>query len=109
MIKITDNIKIYEISYKKFKSLIDKWSNHENIDRLLFLSKNKNQYLVIDNEADECFVEEFDSKDKALCWLVRKEYDSDEIKKLQDDEIRKLISEEKYKIILDYKEVSYGL
>lgn len=106
---ITDDIKIYEISYKKFKNLIDKWSNHGKVDRLLFLSKNNNKYLALDNEANECFIEEFNSKDKALCWLVRKEYDSAEIENLQDVEVRKLLSEEKYKIILNYKEVSYGL
>ena len=106
---ITDNIEIYEISYKKFRSLVDKWSKHENIDHLLFLSKSKNKYLVLDNEAGECFVEEFDNKDKALCWLIRKDYGANEIVGLQDVEIRKLLSDENYKIISSGKEVFYGI
>jgi len=106
---VINEVNIYEISYKKFKNLVDKWSNHEKIGRLLFLSKNKNKYFALDNEADECFVEEFNSRDKALCWLVRKEYDSSEIENLQDIEVRNLLSEEQYKIVLNYKEVSYGL
>ena len=106
---IIDNIEIYEISYKKLGNLIDKWSKHENIDHLLFLSKSKNKYFALDNEAGECFVEEFDNKDKALCWLVRKDYGADEVDKLQDIEIRKLLSNENYKIVSSKKEVLYGI
>lgn len=109
MIAISDIVEIYGISYKNFKNLIDRWSNHENIDHLLFLSKNNDKYLTIDNEAGECFVEEFDNKDKAICWLVRKDYDVNEINKLQDIEIRKLLSKEKYKVISKSKAVSYGI
>lgn len=102
-----NEVTIYEISYKKFKDLIDKWNGKCNIDRTLFLTKDNNKYLTIDNEAGECFTEEFDNKEKAICWLVRKDYSANEIQKLNLEIINKLLSEEKYKIISS--EVEYGL
>ena len=107
-IDIIENlIEIYEISYTKFKKLIDKWSNKQNIDHSLFLSKNNKQYFTIDNEAGECFVEEFENKYQALCWLIRKDYGPDEIINLDITEIKKLISKENYKVISEINEMSY--
>ena len=104
-----DYVEIYEIPYKNFSNLIDKWSKHEYIDHFLFYTKYKNKYLTIDNESGQCYTEEFDSKDKALCWLIRNDYSAEEISKLQDIEARHLITKSKYKVFSNKLEVQHGI
>lgn len=99
MIIIKEKIKIYKISYETFNDLYKKWTNHEQVDKLLYLTKKDNVCLAIDNEANEFFVEQFSAENKALCWLIRKDYDASEINSLVSWEIKELIKKIEYEVI----------
>ena len=96
---IINEIKIYYISNKKFLNLINLWKNHKYIDRKLFMTEKDNQYICLDNESGLCFIEKFDTKNQAICWLIRTDYAAFEIEKLKNIEIKKLLKKHNYKII----------
>jgi len=109
MIFIND-IEIYEVSNNEFAKLIEQWSENRDIPhKLFFTKKNKDLYIGLDNEHGSCYVEEFDSKDRVICWLVRSDYSASEINRLIDIRVRKLFERKHYKIIKSEGDKSYGL
>ena len=53
-------------------------------------------------------VEEFDSMEKAICWLIRTDYSSIEINNMSKEDILNLYENNNYKIIYN-KEIEYGV
>lgn len=96
---IIEEINIYNISYKKFNELIEEWSNCGDVSYSLFLTKKNNKYLALDNEGADCYVEEFNTLDKALYWLVNKDLMAEDVMNLQDIEVRQNLRRFNYKII----------
>lgn len=101
-------LKLYQISPELYEKLFNKWSNHEYVDHLLYFFKSDDKYISIDNEAGEFFVEEFDSMEKAICWLIRTDYSSIEINNMSKEDILNLYENNNYKIIYN-KEIEYGV
>ena len=99
MIIINEVILIYNISNKKSDILLSEWLLHKHVPQRLFLAKKNNKYSAIDNESNEFYIEEFDSKNKALFWLVRKDYSALEIGNMKDFQIKRLLDKENYKVI----------
>ena len=101
---------IYEVSKEDFCLLIDKWNEDKNIPRKLYFTKiNGEFYLGLDNEYGSCYLQEFDSKHRVLCWLIRNDYSASEINRLVDLDVRRLLSKQKYTIIQSSIEDIYGL
>ncbi|MBR3229661.1 MAG: hypothetical protein IKF91_02400 [Bacilli bacterium] len=96
---MNEDLPIFEISYNDYNDLLIKSAKDIDVEHFLFLSKYQNTYLAIDNEVGAFQCEEFPSKEKALCWLLRKDYSAEEIMKLQAIEARHLIQKVRYKII----------
>ena len=104
---MNEDLSIFEISYKDYNDLLIKSAKDIEDEHFLFLSKFQGTFLAIDNEVGSFQCEEFPSKEKALCWLLRKDYSAEEIMKLQNIEARHLIKKARYKIIP--KGVLYGI
>lgn len=96
---IIDIIEVHEISYDEMIKLIDKWSTDKKVDHFLYFTKKDDSYICVDNEVGAFIIDTFDSKDKAICWLLRNDYSGEEINKLQDIEVRKLLKTQKYEVI----------
>ena len=96
IIKIKSNI--YEISYKEFVALREKWSRHQYIDHSLFICKIYGSYLCMDNSIDNCLIKELSTRDRAICWLLRCDYNAEELENMQDIEVRHLLAKEDYVI-----------
>ena len=96
---IIDVIDIYEISYDEMIKLIDKWSTDKKVDHFLFFTKKDDSYICVDNEAGAFIIDTLNSRDKAICWLLRNDYSSNEINRLQEIEVRKLLRKQKYEVI----------
>lgn len=103
-----NELKLYQISSDLYNKLFKKWSNHEYVDHLLYFFKSGSKYISIDNEAGEFFTEEFDSKEKAICWLIRNDYSSIEINSMSNKDVLNLYKNNNFKII-NNEEVEYGL
>lgn len=93
-IKIKSNI--YEISYNEFIALREKWLKHQYIDHSLFICRRYGKYLCLDNSIDNCIIKELSTRDRAICWLLRCDYDVLELEKMQEIEVRHLLSKENY-------------
>lgn len=94
-----DEINIYEISYSKLKDMIIARKNNKEVERLLFLAKHKSgSYFALDNENNCFFLEEFDSRRQAICWLVRCDINAENILFIKDEDIKVLLKDHKYKI-----------
>lgn len=105
-----NEIEIYELSNNDFAKLIEKWTKDRNIPHRLYFTKRSNDlYIGLDNEHGSCYVEEFDSKDRVICWLVRCDYSASEINRLIDIKVRKLFEKKHYKIITMENNKNYGL
>ena len=104
---MSDDIVIYNIPYSEFTDILIKQSKGLKVDNALFMSRYQTRYFSIDNEKGQFLCEDFSSKDKALCWLLRKDYSADEIKKMPNINARKLIKDINHQIIGEEKE--YGL
>lgn len=91
---------IYEISNEDFVLLKQNWTENKKIPKKLFFTKlDDDFYLGMDNEHGSCFVEELDSKNRVICWLIRTDYSSLEINRLSDIEVNRLLNGINYNII----------
>ena len=107
---IINDIEIYEVSNIEFSNLINKWMKNRDIPKkMYFTKKNNDLYIGLDNEHGSCYVEEFDTRDRVICWLVRNDYSASEINRLIDIRVRKLIDRKHYKIIKEEIEVLNGI
>lgn len=104
-----ERVVIYEVSNDSFSELINQWTKNRKIpNRLYFTKLNDDLYIGLDNEYGSCYVEEFDSKDRVLCWLIRSDYSASEINKLIDIKVKKLFQNSHYSI-KDLTGKKYGL
>lgn len=104
-----DTIIIYDIPLHAVRYLYKEWDRERPVAHSLFLSKNKNDvFIAIDNEADGFLIEEFDTREKAICWLLRKDYSRDEIMDLEDFIIKDLVRKNNFKIYRRYR-INNGL
>lgn len=101
------DLPIYKISYNNYNNVLIGCSLGKEVEHLLFLSRFGNDYLAVDNEQGNCVCEDFSSLEKALCWLVRKDYSANEIRNLRLIEVRHLLNDSRYKVI--EKDVIYGV
>lgn len=101
-------MKIYKISYEIFGELYSKWAQGLTIPNSLFICPKNNKYLAIDNEYNNFFIEEFNTKKQAICWLIRNDFSKKEIAELKTVKIDKLLSKIDYKIV-DYQKEFYEL
>lgn len=96
---IIEEINIYEITFDKLMELIKNNDNKEYVENLLYVTKYKDYYIALDNVTN-CFnLEEFDTKRKAICWLLRCDYDADNINSMENDMVNMLIKKQKYHLI----------
>lgn len=75
---------IYKIKENQLNSLVEKWVNTKPIPHELFLCETKNTFVALDNTTNDCFVEEFDSHDKCICWLLNKGLDVTKVSKIKN-------------------------
>lgn len=82
-----DGKKINYVEEKVLKEYIDNWNNHKELpiyDDLIY-TKEEDKYIAVDNTSGDCWVEKFDSKEKAIKWLLgefeigEEEEDEDEL------------------------------
>lgn len=52
----------------------------------------------MDNSIDNCMIRKLSTKDRAICWLLRCDYDVEELEKMQAIEVRHLLAKENYAI-----------
>lgn len=72
-----------------------------------YVSKIKNGYLVLDNTSGDCNVEQFNSLDKSICWLLCRDLDIADVEQITD--IKPFING-KYKLLKTfYNEIAGGL
>lgn len=64
----TDEIK--EVEAKELSDLVTKWDeDHKSIPRGRWIAKEGKKFVAIDNRTEDCWTEEFDSKEQAMSWL----------------------------------------
>lgn len=64
----TDEIK--EVEAKELSDLVNKWDeDHKSIPRGRWIAKEGKKFVAIDNRTEDCWTEEFDSKEQAMSWL----------------------------------------
>lgn len=67
LLKLTyDNETIYEVENDEFILFIDMYCNKKHLPRVKIIC----DYACVDNMSGDCFVEEFDTKEKALKYLT---------------------------------------
>ena len=96
---VIEEFNIYEITFDKLMELIKNNDNNEDVENLLYVAKYKEHYIALDNVTNCFTLEEFDTKRKAICWLLRCDYDADKINSMEDDMVRNLINKQKYRLI----------
>lgn len=64
-------IRFKELDHDKFKAIIDRWTEHECVsgDYGLFLTKHGDSWVAIDNTTNNCWVEDFKTRQEAINWL----------------------------------------
>ncbi len=71
-----------------------------------FISKIKNGYLALDNTSGNCNVEQFESLNKSICWLLHRDIGVEDVEQIKY--IKSLIKG-KYKLLKTYyKEITGG-
>lgn len=69
---------IHEVSQEKINEIIDAYYDREKTETGLFYCKCKDgTYIAVDNLTWDCWKEEFDSKEKAISWLLGDEVDEE--------------------------------
>ena len=64
---------------------VESWSNnHNSVAKGLFIIKKDDKLVAIDNTDGECWVEDFDSLDKAVTYLTNSSFSPEEIRELND-------------------------
>lgn len=64
---------------------VESWSNnHNSVAKGLFIIKEDDKLVAIDNTDGECWVEDFDSLDKAVTYLTNSSFSPEEIRELND-------------------------
>ena len=100
--KFIEQINIYEITYDKLMELKKNTDNNLYVESLLYVTKHDDYYIALDNVTNCFSIEEFDTKKRAICWLLRCDYDAVNINRMEDDMVNDLIKNQKYHLIRCY-------
>ncbi len=66
---------------------VESWTNnHNSVAKGLFIIKKDDKFVAIDNTYGECWVEDFDSLDKAVTYLTNSILSVDEIRELNESD-----------------------
>lgn len=58
-----------EVASKEMNQLVEKWENHEDIEKVTYFSFEDGKVICADNTSGDMFIEEFDKEDYLLAFL----------------------------------------
>ena len=98
MIKI-DELNIYEITYKRYQSMVNSRVRNVPVEKSLFLVKHNDYYISLDNENNRFLIEEFKTRKRAICWLIRNDFSADAINSIKSSDLYYLLRNQNFRVV----------